>query len=141
MDSEQKCSFSLKLKLAAYSDYLKKITEDPGLYSQRREAFLNHLLSRFAEKFTDFAMLSFGFLDEKALTKKEIADKENFLSNYDELSSNRGKGYDYRENGWKVGMYRASKKDLPQWRASVIRRKKHFVISWLKNTKHSMSAK
>jgi methylase of polypeptide subunit release factors len=103
MDSEQKCSFSLKLKLAAYSDYLKKITEDADLYSQRREAFLNHLLSRFAEKFTDFAMLSFGFLDEKALTKKEIADKENFLSHYDELSSNRGRGYDYRQNGWKSG--------------------------------------
>jgi hypothetical protein len=62
----------------------------------RRNEVLDHLLSRFAENFSEFAFLT------KELYKDEpegtadlelIKSKEQFLAEYVELSSRRGKGY------------------------------------------------
>lgn len=92
--------FQLEHKMFGYSQYLQRIIEDENLYQQRRQDFLDHLLSRFAEKFTDFALLSFGYLGEQQLTQKDIAQKESFLAQYPALSSNRGKGYNYWQDGW-----------------------------------------
>jgi hypothetical protein len=89
-------SFNLELNLSVYSKYLQFLIEDRTLYNQRRNYFLDHLLSRFAERFTDFAILSFGFYKPDKLAEKEIINKEKFLSNYDELSSNRGKAFNYK---------------------------------------------
>ena len=95
-------SFDLEFNAAGYVNYLQMILEDKSVYRTRREAFLNHLLSRFAEKFTDYAILSYGFLKGNKLTDAEIKNKESFLTNYPDLSSNRGKAYDYNVNGWNV---------------------------------------
>lgn len=96
-------SFTIDFNLSAYSKYLQVITEDTSLYCQRRHAFLNHLLARFSERFTDFALLSYGFKENSELAEKEIKAKEKFLKNYPELSSTRGKGYNYLSNGWNSG--------------------------------------
>lgn len=80
-------SFEISFNLSNYAVYLQQIAEDVNQYAARRQGFLDHLLSRFAEQFTDFAILSYG--------QSQIEAKENFLGNYSELSADRGTGYDY----------------------------------------------
>ena len=93
-------SFDVELNLDVYSKYLQLIVEDEELYLNRRQDFLNHLLSRFAESFTDYALLSAPFISNNDLPALEIKAGERFLSNYDDISSNRGKAYDYLKNKW-----------------------------------------
>ncbi|MEP7253404.1 MAG: hypothetical protein ABI683_13515, partial [Ginsengibacter sp.] len=93
-------SFDLELNVSSYAKYLQVIAEDPTLYYSRRQDFLDHLLSRFAEQFTDYAMLTSGLLDTQQLKLSQIKAEEKFLSKYDDLSSNRGKAYDYLCDGW-----------------------------------------
>lgn len=96
----QSWSFDIELNLSAYEKYLQLLAEDDDLFVSRRGQFLDHLLSRFAESFTDFALLNYGLMQGHELEKAEIQNKERFLSLYDDLSSNRGKAYDYKLNGW-----------------------------------------
>lgn len=93
-------SFDLELSLFSFSKYLQLILEDENTFIRRRQKFLDHLLSRFAEQFTDYALLAFGFQDARLLSQSEIRHKENYLTQYPELSSNRGKAYNYLENNW-----------------------------------------
>lgn len=93
-------SFDVELNLDVYSKYLQLIVEDKELYLKRRQDFLNHLLSRFAETFTDYALLSAPFISSNDLPELEIKAEERFLSHYDDISSNRGKAYDYLKNKW-----------------------------------------
>lgn len=93
-------SFYLELNMAGYAVYLQQMTEDKLLYVERREAFLEHLLARFSESFTDFAMLSFEVVKEQELKGKNLIKKSNFLAIYDTLGRDRGKSYDYYTNGW-----------------------------------------
>ncbi len=93
-------SFDIELNLSAYSKYLQLIAEDDNLYLARRQEFLNHLLSRFAEQFTDYALITAGFLTPEQMQQSQIKKEERFLAHYPDLSSNRGKGYDYKCNGW-----------------------------------------
>jgi hypothetical protein len=93
-------SFSVGVDIPAYYNYLQTIVEDQALYQKRRGQFLDHLLARFAEQFVDLAQLSFGFLSGSALDSSIIDAKQQFLTNYVDLSSNRGKGPDYSVNGW-----------------------------------------
>lgn len=93
-------SFNIELNLLSFSKYLQLIAENQELFYTRRQGFLDHLLSRFAEQFADYALLSFGFLNDQQSAAAEIKNKERFLTNYDDLSSNRGRAYDYLENNW-----------------------------------------
>lgn len=97
-NDDKKLSFFIELAMAGYNDSLQRLSEDEDGYHQRRGGFLDHLLSRFAERFTDFALLSYGFMNEKELAANEIHNKEYFLTHFDELSSNRGKAFDYYNN-------------------------------------------
>jgi hypothetical protein len=98
---EEYFSFDVDLNLDVYLKYLQLIIEDKDLYVSRRQDFLNHLLSRFAESFTDYALLTSPFVDENDLSKQQIKAGERFLNLYDDLSSNRGKAYDYLKDKWK----------------------------------------
>ncbi len=93
-------SFSIELKMAGYEGYLHQLAEDKTLYLERKKMFLDHLLSRFSESFTDFALLSFGTLAGDKLKEKDLVKKAGFLSSYDSLSRDRGKAYNYKTNGW-----------------------------------------
>lgn len=93
-------SFDIELNLNAYSKYLQLIAEDDNLYLKRRQGFLNHLLSRFAEQFTDYALITAGFETPLQIQRSQIKKEERFFSHYPDLSSNRGKGYDYKCDGW-----------------------------------------
>ncbi len=72
-----------------------------GFYD-RRNRVLDHLLARFSESFSDYVFMmyqltqdtdgkgSFSFDNEDL-----INDKQNFINDYPEISSNRGLGLDY----------------------------------------------
>ena len=98
--AEEFFSFDIELNLDVYAKYLQLIVENQNLYESRRQDFLDHLLARFAETFTDFAMLSAPFGQPEQLATLQIKKEEIFLSHYDDLSSNRGKAYDYLKNKW-----------------------------------------
>ncbi len=74
---------------------------DAGVFAARRNLFLDHLLSRFAESFFDYVnILQTVF---PSLDKKEIINaKTRFLKNYPEYSTERFSAYNYANgNLWK----------------------------------------
>ncbi len=84
------------------ADSLQKLFENETLFLERRNRFLNHLIGRFAEQFSEYSALvhSMKKLDDEtdADVKREmIADKTRFLCDYPQLSSERGKGLDYSD--------------------------------------------
>lgn len=85
----------------AYTDYLQFLVKNEALYLQRREAFLDHLLARFAIQFTDYALLRFGAeVEEKSKSRQTVEDKSRFLNRVDDLSRDRGRAYDYLQPAW-----------------------------------------
>ncbi|MDW7693778.1 hypothetical protein R9C00_03390 [Flammeovirgaceae bacterium SG7u.111] len=79
----------------SYSSELENITENSEEFVERRERFLDHLLARFSEDFTDYETLVTSLDGIKAEPSQMNADKENFLKNYPTTSRNRGIGYNY----------------------------------------------
>lgn len=78
-----------------YPSYLRYIAESLETYQERRNRFLDHLLARFSESFTDYVLLSYKLDGEKLDPSRILQDKADFLNNYPEISRNRGKGMDY----------------------------------------------
>ena len=63
----------------------------------RRNEILDHLLARFAEKFSQYSFLMSELYGEAA-DELIIGSKEQFLKEYVELSSRRGKGFNWTIN-------------------------------------------
>ncbi len=76
---------------------LNKIAEDETLFHNRKNKFLDHLIGRFAEKFTDYALLTIKLSGKKKGPAELIEDKLAFLNAYPKISSARGKGFNYQE--------------------------------------------
>lgn len=74
---------------------LQSLTEDQETFSCRRNKFLDHLMGRFAEQFTDYALLAYK-MDGPKSDLELIEDKQDFLVRYPDLSANRGKAFNYR---------------------------------------------
>lgn len=86
-----------------YPDYLNFIVESIQNYKERRNRFLDHLLARFAESFTDYVLLMFELQGKRKSLEGIIQDKADYLQSYPEISRNRGKGFNYREpSSWKI---------------------------------------
>jgi hypothetical protein len=76
---------------------LDRLAESQPEYLDRRNRFLDHLLGRFAESFTDYALALYSWKDNAALTQEKlISDKIAFLQDYPVLSRERAKALDYR---------------------------------------------
>ncbi|MEL7146723.1 MAG: hypothetical protein AAFO69_10170, partial [Bacteroidota bacterium] len=86
-------SFRLLENTGSYANFLRQIVESPDNYLQRRDQILNHLLARFGEQFTDYVLLMYALNQEQQDLATIVADKERFLSNYPEISRNRGRGF------------------------------------------------
>lgn len=86
---------------------LKKIVEDEALYIERRNKFLDHLLGRFAESFTDYAILAHK-IDKDTAGLELIEDKLQFLSRYPEISAERGKGFNYLQDCYQWHIHNVS---------------------------------
>jgi|GEM_PF-1544170 len=74
---------------------LNQIIETKKIAEDRKNRFLDHLIGRFAEDFTDYSLLMYAVYKEGA-AQKLIGDKRDFLTDYPALSRDRGTGYDYR---------------------------------------------
>ncbi|WP_185287909.1 hypothetical protein [Chryseobacterium lactis] len=61
---------------------------------ERRNEVLDHLISRFAETFSDYTFLMKS-LYGKSADEIILSNKENFLNEYTSLSKDRGLGYNY----------------------------------------------
>jgi cell fate (sporulation/competence/biofilm development) regulator YmcA (YheA/YmcA/DUF963 family) len=75
---------------------LQAITEDVATYDQRRNRFLDHLMARFSESFSDYAMVVYKIDGPKA-PEDLIQDKLEFLNNYPLISSARDTGFNYKK--------------------------------------------
>ncbi len=95
-------SYQLIYKPKTYQQYLEQITEDAGLYHKRRNQFLDHLLARFAEHFTDYVLLMYALEGRQKAMPEILEDKARFLNNYPDISRNRGRAFNYLdpENTW-----------------------------------------
>ena len=98
-------------------DIVQSILDDlvpPAIHSERKNRFLNHLLARFAEQFTDYSLFLFDVTppaddstgnetDDKQASPKQypaqkmIRDKQAFLQQYPIVSSARGTAFNYLE--------------------------------------------
>jgi hypothetical protein len=93
----------IRLNEAAHAETLAQITESPENTAseksnlRRRNRFLNHLLARFAEQFTDYSLVLYGAMPEggKSPAEKLARDKAKFLAEYPQLSAGRGSGLNY----------------------------------------------
>jgi ribosomal protein S6 len=72
--------------------------ETAATFEKRRNRFLDHLLARFAEQFTDYVLLN-THLDGIKTGQELIQDKLEFLREYPLLSHDRGRGFDYLAYG------------------------------------------
>jgi len=73
-----------------------KILTDTGLdnYTGRKNRFLDHLLARFSEQFSEYVFLMHRIYEGDA-ARSIIRHKINFLEEYDKFSTLRGSGLDY----------------------------------------------
>ncbi|NQD38309.1 diguanylate cyclase [Permianibacter sp. IMCC34836] len=67
--------------------------EDPSVLVERRNRFLDHLISRFAERFHEYAAIMSSNLGSTAETL--VADKCAFLREYPVISGERALAYNY----------------------------------------------
>ncbi len=95
--SVEKYTFSISYEAMDYLSILQNMVENEEQYCKRREEFLDHLLSRFAENFNEYVLLNYTLgLD----AKQRIERKGQFLSKYPEISRNRGRAFDYCQPSW-----------------------------------------
>jgi hypothetical protein len=77
-----------------YPENIQEITEGEVLFDQRRNKFLDHLLARFSEQFSDYALLVYKLTGKKA-PKELLIDKLEVLNAYPEISGGRFKAFNY----------------------------------------------
>ncbi|NEP17169.1 MAG: hypothetical protein F6J97_09705 [Leptolyngbya sp. SIO4C1] len=79
-----------------YTAYLDFIVESPQTYYARRHQFLDHLLARFAETFTDYVLLNYRLRDGHRRSETDIIDdKAQFLKDYPVLGRDRFRAFNY----------------------------------------------
>ncbi len=79
-------------------DNLRELAEPASVYQDRRNRFLDHVLARFGEQFTDYALLLHANADRIPFAPdKLIRDKIRFLRFYPSISANRGRAFNYRD--------------------------------------------
>ncbi len=76
---------------------LDSLTEDNTIFLDRRNRFLNHMMSRFAEQFTDYALMLYSYAGSKKIADETLVnDKISFLKDFPFMSSNRAKAHNYK---------------------------------------------
>ncbi len=76
---------------------IQDIAEQKGSpqFYKRRNLFLDHLLSRFAESFYDYINIYISHFPGQATDEKIVELKRKFLQDYPEYSANRACAYNY----------------------------------------------
>ena len=77
---------------------VEAIAETSAEFLDRRNRFLDHLLARFSEQFSDYArLLSRDTASKQEALERLIEDKIAFLSAYPTVSHDRAKAFDYSQ--------------------------------------------
>ena len=93
--------------LNSYHDMLKSETEDHFNSLSRKKRFLNHILARFSEQFTEYSLILFGTIQntqqeevvsDEMILMEEVNVRKNFLQEYPTLSGRRHLGFNYTQN-------------------------------------------
>jgi hypothetical protein len=87
-----------KLTNGLTSAVLAALTETATEFHERRNRFLNHLMARFGEQFSEYALLLTNYLGQQVAQNRLIEDKISFLNAYPQIRHDRGKAFDYRTN-------------------------------------------
>lgn len=96
--------FDITHNTLSYLSLIQALTEDKEEYLKRRKQFLDHLLARFGEEFTDFAILQFqNKLHADQFKEHEIESQSQYVNKFAEVSRNRGKGFNYLKPSWNTG--------------------------------------
>jgi len=86
------------LYLAIDDDAFHDLLEDRNQFRDRRNGFLDHLLARFAESFSDYALMLYqAYGSEEKAEEELIFDKINFLEKFPIISANRAKAFNYKD--------------------------------------------
>ncbi|MBC6608773.1 hypothetical protein H8B13_18235 [Hymenobacter sp. BT188] len=91
--------------LAGYSELidgldqaaLEDMTETRAEFLARRNRFLDHLLARFGEQFSEYTLLLTSLQGQEVGRARLIDDKLAFLKAYPLISHDRGKAFSYRQ--------------------------------------------
>jgi hypothetical protein len=79
---------------------LQEMIESDKSFPDRRNRFLDHLLARFSETFSDYALMLYSYTDSKDIAESQlIENKISFIRNFPDLSSNRAKSFNYKAPG------------------------------------------
>ncbi|MEL6812406.1 MAG: hypothetical protein AAFP76_13830, partial [Bacteroidota bacterium] len=93
--------FELVYNPVSYLDLIQELTEKDTEYLSRRKQFLDHLLARFGEEFTEYTLLQYqAKMDTKTLDQNRVNDQSKFINEFSEISRNRGRAFDYLEPSW-----------------------------------------
>jgi uncharacterized protein YegP (UPF0339 family) len=92
---------------------LDTIIEDTDTFEDRRNRFLDHVMARFAEQFSDYTLLMYN-INKKKAPAELIDDKTAFLADYPVISSKRGKAFNYKNEAeiWNTDNVAGLKKRL-----------------------------
>lgn len=74
---------------------LEGMAETLTEFRERRNRFLNHLMARFGEQFSEYALLLTNLQGKPVASEHLIEDKTAFLKAFQEISHNRGKAFNY----------------------------------------------
>ena len=78
-------------------DALQGLVETDREFHERRNRFLDHIMSRFGEEFREYALLLTNWQGEQVALEKLIDDKISFVNAYPLISRDRGKAFNYKE--------------------------------------------
>jgi hypothetical protein len=79
---------------------LQQLTENEDTFLDRRNRFLDHLLARFAESFSSYALMLYSYTDDRDIAGKQlIENKIAFIRNFPELSRDRARSFNYKDPG------------------------------------------
>ncbi|WP_299259831.1 hypothetical protein [uncultured Aquimarina sp.] len=127
----------------SYEAYLSEMTADATAGLLRKNKFQNHLLARFAEKFTGYGMVLKDLNnDTVAMDKKLIRDKARFLKEYPVVSACKAKAFDTTKEVWdtqnisglerrialKIGIEDYSRRNLGDGTAAGIHMVEHILL-------------
>lgn len=82
---------------------LQALVQSQTSYLDHKNRVLDHLIARFAESFNEYALHMYALPDESVISDEQVStilidQKINFLKNYPEISSARGKAFNYTWN-------------------------------------------
>ena len=93
--------FDLTYQPTTYLQSIQNLTETKESYINRRKQFLDHLLARFGEEFTDYTLFQYqNKIKNPGRNEETLNDQSNYVNEFADISRNRGKAFNYLKPSW-----------------------------------------